>query len=110
MPGVVGNAGAVVVQLLPNESQYNILLPDGTFVTVGAMVVGLPTAPVVKVPLIGVGATGGNDDAVTLNDTTGVEHVLVLATTVIVPLVDPTVTAILSNDEVPVQPFGNVKI
>jgi hypothetical protein len=60
-PGWVGNAGAVVVQLLPKLSQYCTLLPDG--ILAGSIVpdisVGLPGLPLVNVPSIGVGAAGG---------------------------------------------------
>ena len=62
-PGFVGNAGAVVEQLLPKLSQYCTLLPEGTLAgsTVPAMVPGFPGAPEVKVPSNAVGAAGGTD-------------------------------------------------
>jgi hypothetical protein len=59
-PGVVGTAGAVVVQLLPKLSQYCTLLPDGILAgsIVPAIVAGLLGLPAVNVLLIGVGAIG----------------------------------------------------
>ena len=49
VPGLLGNAGAVVLQLLPKLSQYNTLLPCGILdgSTVGAMFLGLLVSPTV---------------------------------------------------------------
>ena len=60
-PGLVGNAGAVVLQLLPKLSQYCTLLPAGILVgsIVGAIVAGLPGAPLVYTPSLALGAAGG---------------------------------------------------
>ena len=59
-PGVVGTAGAVVVQLLPVLSQYIGLLPagmvDGSIVP--AMLEGLLGSPAVKVPSLAFGKDG----------------------------------------------------
>jgi hypothetical protein len=59
-PGLVGNVGGTVLQLLPKLSQYNILLPDGTLagLTVGDIFFGLVESPAVYLPFVGVGAAG----------------------------------------------------
>ena len=65
IPGLVGNAGAVVLQVLPKLSQYCTLLPDGMLAgsIVPEISVGLPGLPLVNVPLIGFGGAGATAPA-----------------------------------------------
>ena len=43
-------------------------------------------------------------------DVAGLLHPLLFATTLMVPPTDPTVTRMVSEVDIPVQPFGNVQV